>query len=44
MQIKERLSCNDQLDEQSTPLAKKDQPIEELKKENEVHDYNYVHS
>ena len=45
MLIKERLSYKDQLDEQSTPLAtaKKDQLIEELRKENEVHNCNYVH-
>ena len=40
--MKERLSYNDQLDEQSTPLAKKDQLNEELRKKNEVHNYNYV--
>ena len=44
MLIKERLNYNDQLDDQSTPLAKKDQLIEELRKEIEVHDNNYVHS
>ena len=35
--IKERLSYNDQLDEESIPLAKTDQLIEKLRKENEVH-------
>ena len=35
--MKERLSYSDQLDEQSIPLAKKDQLIEELRKEIEVH-------
>ena len=44
MLIKERLSYNDQLDEQSISLAKKDQLIEEQRKENEVRTYcNYVH-
>ena len=37
MLIKERLSYNDQLDEQSISLAKKDKLIEELRKEIEVH-------
>ena len=34
--MKERLSYIDQLDEQSTSLTKKDQLIEERRKENEV--------
>ena len=40
--MKEKLSCINQLDEQSTTLTKKGQLIEELRKENEVIATSYV--
>ena len=42
MLMKERLSCNDQFDEQSTLLTKKGRLIEKLRKENEVNATSYV--